>query len=285
MHTLWKGALSFGLVHLPVKMHSATEDKDITMKQIHRTCGSPISSLKFCKNCNKETTTEELVKGYEYQKEHYIFFDKNELDALLPESSKEIKILDFVDMDEIDPIYFQKTYYLSPDNKADRGYTLLMKALKTTSKIGICKVSIRAKSSLGAIRVINNCLVLETLYYSDEIRPVENVPNIQADPVVDPKELIMAQSIVQQLSVTFEPTKYQDDYRDQLMEVINKKIQGYEIQYTVNQPKNNVLDLMTALQASLEALDQSNIQPPAKKRGRPKKVKPQENTSDKSEVI
>jgi len=271
MHTLWKGALSFGLVHLPVKMHAATEDKDISMKQIHRACGSPISSLKFCKQCNNETGTEDLVKGYEYQKGQYILFEKDELEGLLPESIKEIKIMDFVNIDEIDPIYFQKTYYLSPDSSADRGYTLLMEALKTTSKIGICKVSIRAKSSLGAIRVVNNCLVLETLYYSDEIRPIQNVPNVQTDPVVDPKELVMAQSIVQQLSVTFEPTKYQDDYRNQLNDVINKKIQGDEIQYAVIEPKNNVLDLMSALQASLEALQQSDSKKPVKRRGRPKK--------------
>ncbi|MEK4252104.1 non-homologous end joining protein Ku [Paenibacillus sp. FSL W7-1287] len=272
MHTLWKGALSFGLVHLPVKMHAATEDKDISMKQIHRACGSPISSLKFCKQCNNETGTEDLVKGYEHQKGQYILFEKDELEGLLPESIKEIKIMDFVNIDEIDPIYFQKTYYLSPDSSSDRGYTLLMEALKTTSKIGICKISIRAKSSLGAIRVVNNCLVLETLYYSDEIRPIQNVPNVQTDPVVDPRELVMAQSIVQQLSVTFEPTKYQDDYRNQLNDVINKKIQGDEIQYAVIQPKNNVLDLMSALQASLEALEQSDSKKPVKRRGRPKKI-------------
>lgn len=271
MHTLWKGALSFGLVHLPVKMHAATEDKDISMKQIHRACGSPISSLKFCKQCNNETGTEDLVKGYEHQKGQYILFEKDELEGLLPESIKEIKIMDFVNIDEIDPIYFQKTYYLSPDSSSDRGYTLLMEALKTTSKIGICKISIRAKSSLGAIRVVNNCLVLETLYYSDEIRPIQNVPNVQTDPVVDPRELVMAQSIVQQLSVTFEPTKYQDDYRNQLNDVINKKIQGDEIQYAVIEPKNNVLDLMSALQASLEALQQSDSKKPVKRRGRPKK--------------
>ncbi|MEK4510149.1 non-homologous end joining protein Ku [Paenibacillus sp. FSL K6-2524] len=271
MHTLWKGALSFGLVYLPVKMHAATEDKDITMKQIHRTCGSPISLLKSCSQCNKDIKSEELVKGYEFQKNQYILFEKDELDQLLPDSHKEIKIMDFVSIDEIDPIYFQKTYYLSPDSRADKGYTLLMEALKTTSKIGICKVSIRAKSSLGAIRVINNCLVLETLYYSDEIRPIQEVPNIQTDPVVDPKELDMAQSIVQHLSVAFEPTKYKDDYRNQLNDVINKKIQGDQIQYSVIQQKNNVLDLMSALQASLDALDQSKNKKTIKPKGKQKK--------------
>ncbi|MEK4510818.1 Ku protein [Paenibacillus anaericanus] len=271
MHTLWKGALSFGLVYLPVKLHSATEDKDITMKQIHRICSSPISLHKTCNQCNKDVASEDLVKGYEFQKNQYILFEKEELDQLLPDSNKEIKIMDFVSIDEIDPIYFQKTYYLSPDSRADKGYTLLMEALKTTSKIGICKVSIRAKSSLGAIRVINNCLVLETLYYSDEIRPIQDVPNIQTDPVVDPKELSMAQSIVQHLSVAFEPTKYQDDYRNQLNDVINKKIQGDQIQYSVIQQKNNVLDLMSALQASLDALNQSKSKKTIKSKGKRKK--------------
>ncbi|OAB30299.1 Ku protein [Paenibacillus macquariensis subsp. defensor] len=271
MHTLWKGALSFGLVHLPVKMHAATEDKDITMRQIHRTCGSPISLLKSCTQCNQDIVTQDLVKGYEYQKNQYILFEKEELDQLLPDLNKEIKIMDFVNIEEIDPIYFQKTYYLSPDNRADRSYTLLMEALKTTSKIGICKVSIRSKSSLGAIRVVNNCLVLETLYYSDEIRVIQDVPNVQTNPVVDPKELAMAQSIVQLLSVAFEPTKYQDDYRNQLNDVINKKIQGEQIQYAVIQQKNNVVDLMTALQASIEALDHSKNKKTIKPKGKRKK--------------
>lgn len=182
--------------------------------------------------------------------------------------------MDFVNIDEIDPIYFQKTYYLSPDNRADRSYTLLMEALKTTSKIGICKVSIRSKSSLGAIRVVNNCLVLETLYYSDEIRPIQEVPNVQINPVVDPKELAMAQSIVQLLSAEFEPTKYQDDYRNQLNDAINKKIQGEQIQYTVNPQKNNVLDLMTALQASIEALNSTS-----KKSLKPKGKRKKEQTA------
>jgi len=271
MHTLWKGALSFGLVHLPVKMHAATEDKDITMRQIHRTCGSPISLLKSCTQCNQDIVIQDLVKGYEYQKNQYILFEKEELDQLLPDLNKEIKIMDFVNIEEIDPIYFQKTYYLSPDNRADRSYTLLMEALKTTSKIGICKVSIRSKSSLGAIRVVNNCLVLETLYYSDEIRAIQDVPNVQTNPVVDPKELAMAQSIVQLLSVAFEPTKYQDDYRNQLNDVINKKIQGEQIQYAVIQQKNNVVDLMTALQASIEALDHSKSEKTIKSKGKRKK--------------
>ncbi|AJS61451.1 DNA repair protein [Paenibacillus sp. IHBB 10380] len=271
MHTLWKGALSFGLVHLPIKMHAATEDKDITMRQIHRTCGSPISLLKSCTQCNQDIVTQDLVKGYEYQKNQYILFDKEELDQLLPELNKEIKIMDFVNIDEIDPIYFQKTYYLSPDNRADRSYTLLMEALKTTSKIGICKVSIRSKSSLGAIRVVNNCLVLETLYYFDEIRPIQDVPNVLINPVVDPKELAMAQSIVQLLSAEFEPTKYQDDYRNQLNDAINKKIQGEQIQYTVIQQKNNVVDLMTALQASIEALNNSTSKKTIKPKGKRKK--------------
>lgn len=274
MHTLWKGALSFGLVHLPVKMHAATEDKDISFKQIHRECGTPISSQKFCKQCNKVTDTQELLKGYEYQKDHYIFFEKEELDKLNAESVKEIKILDFVNIDEIDPIYFQKTYYLSPDGKADRGYALLLEAIRTTGKIGICKLSIRSKSSLAAIRVVNNCLVLETLFYSDEIRPIENVPNIQTNPIIDSRELLMAQSIVQQLSVSFEPTKYQDEYRNQLDNAISNKVQGKEIQYTVVQEKSNVLDLMSALQASLDSLTQGNTTKPAKRRGRPRKNQP-----------
>ena len=258
MHTLWKGAISFGLVHVPVKMYAATEDKDISMKYIHKVCGTPISYVRRCNHCEEDVEWEQIARGYEYEPGKFVLFEKEELDAL-SESSKEIKILDFVDLNEIDPIYFQKTYYLSPADTGANAYSLLLEALRQTGKIGIAKVSIRSKSSLAAIRVIQDCIAMETIFYPDEIRPVRQVPNLPENPAVNEKELTMAKMLIEQLSVPFEPDKYKDDYRENVMDMIKQKIAGEEIRVVPEQPKTNVIDLMAALQASLEAVKPSKV--------------------------
>ncbi|HEY0828747.1 MAG TPA: Ku protein [Bacilli bacterium] len=253
MHTVWKGAISFGLVHVPVKMFSATEDKDISMKFIHQDCGSPLSYVRSCPTCQKEVEWENISRGYEYEKGRYVVFHKEELEQLTAEANKEIRIMDFVNLDDIDPIYFQKTYYLAPSDTGSNAYSLLLEAMRSTGKIGISTVSIRSKSSLAAIRVIDNCIAMETIFYPDEIRGIQQVPNLPANPRVNDKELQMAQMLVSQLSVDFDPQKYEDNYRFQLMDLINKKIAGEEIKIAPEQRKTNVIDLMSALQASIEA--------------------------------
>ena len=278
MHTLWKGAISFGLVHVPVKMFAATEDKDISMKYIHKVCGTPISYVRRCNHCEEDVEWEQIARGYEYEPGKFVLFEKEELDAL-SESSKEIKILDFVDLNEIDPIYFQKTYYLSPADTGANAYSLLLEALRQTGKIGIAKVSIRSKSSLAAIRVIQDCIAMETIFYPDEIRPVRQVPNLPDNPAVNEKELTMAKMLIEQLSVPFEPEKYKDDYRENVMEMIQQKIAGEEIRVVPEQPKANVIDLMAALQASLEAVKPSKV--PAE-RGQPADAKPKTQKKPKA---
>jgi DNA end-binding protein Ku len=252
LHTVWKGAISFGMVHIPVKMHSAIEEKDISMKQIHKECGSNITTLRSCVNCNKEVAWDDIVKGYEYEKGKYVVFEKEELEELLQENTKEIKILDFVDLQEIDPIYFQKTYYLSPDTSTN-AYRLLYEAIRTSGKIGICKVSIRSKSSLAALRIIDKCIAMETIYYPDEIRSVEQVPNLEFKYEINENELRMAHMLINHLTKPFEATNYQDEYREQLISLIQKKIIGEEIHISKSENKTNVLDLMSALQASLNS--------------------------------
>lgn len=256
MHTVWKGAISFGLVHVPVKMFSATEDKDISMRMLHNRCSTPISYVRTCKTCNTEVDWEDIVRGYEYEPGRFVVFTKDELEQLAGEASKEIKILDFVNLEDIDPVYFQKTYYLAPTDTGANAYNLLLRALQETGKIGVATVSIRSKSSLAAIRVIGRCLAMETIYYPDEIRPVEQVPNLPEAVNVNEKELTMAKMLIEQLSVPFEPEKYTDEYRAAVMEAIRQKIAGQEVKVAPEQPKTNVIDLMSALQASLEAVKQ-----------------------------
>ncbi|GFN29823.1 non-homologous end joining protein Ku [Paenibacillus xylaniclasticus] len=257
MHTVWKGAISFGLVHVPVKMFTATEDKDISLRMIHKTCGSPISYVKSCPSCETEVAMDEIVKGYEFQKGQFVLLDKEELESIGGERSKTITILDFVALSDIDPIYFQKTYYLSPDQAGSNAYQLLLESMRQTGKIGIAKVSIRQKSSLAAIRVMENALVMETIYYPDEIRSVSQVPGLGEAKPINEKELMMAKMLIEQLSSPFEPEKYTDDYRAQLMELIQHKIAGEEVRIAPSAEQTNVLDLMAALQASLEAARQT----------------------------
>lgn len=254
MHTVWKGAISFGLVHVPVKMFSATEDKDISMRYIHKVCGSPLAYVRKCPSCEVEVQWEDITKGYEYEKGKFVLFEKEELEALNDASNRTITIIDFVDLTEIDPIYFQKTYYLSPDQAGGNAYQLLMKAMHDTGKIGIAKVSIRSKSSLAAIRVLEDCLSMETIFYPDEIRPVSQVPGLPENQNVNEKELTMAKLLIEQLSTPFEPEKYTDDYRNKLVELINHKVAGEEIKIAPAKPEANVMDLMAALQASIEAV-------------------------------
>lgn len=261
MHTVWKGAISFGLVHVPVKMFSATEDKDISLRYIHKECGSPLSYVRKCPVCDKEVAWEEIGKGYEYEKGKFVLFDKEELDQLTEESSKSISILDFVDLTEIDPIYFQKTYYLAPDQAGANAYRLLMEAMRQTGKIGIAKISIRSKSSLAAIRVLENCLAIETIYYPDEVRPASQVPNLPEAGVVNDKELEMAKMLISQLSTTFDAAKYTDDYRQRMLDLIAHKVAGEEFHIAPTRQENNVIDLMAALQASIEAVQHIPSEP------------------------
>lgn len=253
MHTVWKGAISFGLVHVPVKMFSATEDKDISMRYIHKTCITPLSYVRKCQTCEKEVEWEEISKGYEYEPGRFVIFEKDELETISGEANKEIKILDFVNLTDIDPVYFQKTYYLGPGDTGAGAYHLLLDSMRQTGKIGIAKVSIRSKSSLAAIRVIENCLAMETVFYPDEIRPISQVPNLPEKVTVNEREMEMAKMLINQLSTPFEPEKYKDEYRGRLLEAIEHKVAGEEVQSAPELQKTSVIDLMAALQASLDA--------------------------------
>ncbi|QJC51158.1 Ku protein [Paenibacillus albicereus] len=262
MHTVWKGAISFGLVHVPVKMFSATEDKDISLRMLHSVCGSPIAYVRECPTCDRKIEWDEIVKGYEVEKGRFVTFGKDELEQAAGEKSKTIQILDFVALEEIDPIYFQKTYYLSPDQAGGGAYSLLMEAMKQSGKIGIAKISIRSKSSLAAIRVLEDgCLAMETIFYPDEIRAVSQVPNLPGPAQVSEKELTMAKLLIDQLTTPFEPEKYTDDYRSAMHELIQAKIAGEDVTVAPRQEPGRVLDLMAALQASLESVKAPSAMP------------------------
>ncbi|WP_071459839.1 non-homologous end joining protein Ku [Bacillus massilinigeriensis] len=254
MHTMWKGSISFGLVNIPIKLHAATEDKDIKLRTLHKECHTPLKYEKVCPACDREIKAEDIVKAYEYTKGKFVVLDNKELENLRKENEeKAVEIIDFVNMEEIDPIYFNKGYYMSPNEGGGKAYSLLRKALQESKKVGIAKIIIRAKEQLAVIRVYENTLVMETIHFPDEVRKTADIPNVPPDDKVTQKELDTAILLIDQLTAEFEPRKYRDDYRASLMELIEAKRSGKEIVSVADrEPVSNVTDLMAALQASID---------------------------------
>lgn len=255
MHTVWKGSISFGLVNIPVKLHAATENKDIKLRQLHKECNSPINYQKTCPICDKEVKSEDIVKAYEYSKNKFVVLDDDELERLKKENEdKAVEIIEFVKLEEIDPIYFERSYFMAPDSGGGKAYALLRQALKTSGKIGVAKITIRSKEQLAIVRVHKDTLLMETIHFPDEVRNVAEVPNIPSVEIVQ-KELDTALMLIDQLTVEFNPEKYTDDYRTALLELIEKKKTGEK---TVSASEketvipSDMTDLMSALQASLD---------------------------------
>ncbi|GAA0286897.1 DNA end-binding protein Ku [Gracilibacillus halotolerans] len=271
MHTMWKGTISFGLVNIPVKLHSATENKDIPLKNLHKECQSPIKYEKVCPACDKEVTNDDIVKGFEYTTNKFVILEDEDLQSIRDEKQeKSVEIMDFIDLKEIDPIYFDRTYFLSPNEGGGKAYTLLREALKETGKIGLAKITIRSKEHLAVVRFYENTLVMETIHWPDEVRDYKDVPNVPEEAELVEKELETAKLLIDQLTTAFEPTKYKDEYRSALLDLIEQKKQGKEVA-TGKEPKkkDNVTDLMEALEKSLK---KSTKKTTAKKQTRKRKT-------------
>ncbi|WP_026584243.1 non-homologous end joining protein Ku [Bacillus sp. J33] len=273
MHTMWKGSISFGLVNIPIKLHAATEDKDIKLRNLHKECHSPIKYEKTCPVCEVEIKNEDIVKAYEYTKGKFVVLEDEDLEKLKQENEdKAVEIVDFVKMQEIDPIYFNRTYYMSPGDGGGKAYSLLRKALETSEKVGLAKIIIRSKEQLAVVRVYENTLVMETIHYPDEVRQAADVPNVPAEDKVTDKEIETAIMLIDQLTSEFQPEKYNDDYRTALLELIEAKRTGKDIVTPVEkEPATNVTDLMAALQASIDKTkpaDKEAAKKPAAKKKR-----------------
>lgn len=252
MHTMWKGSISFGLVNIPVKMFAATEDKDIRFRNIHKDCNTPIKYEHVCPHCEKKVGSDEIVRGYEYDPGRFVIIEDADLEAIRPDITKNVEIIDFVLLKDIDPIYFVKSYYLGPQDTGSKAYNLLREAMNRTGRIAVARIVIRDKESLAVVRVYKNVLVLETIYYPDEVRDVQQVPGVAENAKIVDAELNMATQLIDQLTHEFEPEKYRNDYRDKVLELIGRKAEGDEIVTRPEVKKTNVVDLMQALQASLQ---------------------------------
>jgi DNA end-binding protein Ku len=249
VRAIWSGTISFGLVSVPVRMFSATESKELRFHFLHKEDLTPIGYDKVRKDTGEHVDPDEIVRGFEIEKGRYVPIEDEDLDRLDIELTHSIDICDFVDLDEIDPIYFRKAYYLLPDDGAEKPYRLLVQALEDTGKVGIAKVVIRNKQHLAALRPYENVLLLETMYYSDEVRKPERVDG-KAE--LKKAEVEMAKSLVENLSDSFEPDKYDDKYRKELLDLIRKKAKGTKLPEPQAEEEAEVVDLMAALRESVE---------------------------------
>jgi DNA end-binding protein Ku len=249
MRAIWSGAISFGLVSVPVRMYSATESKELRFHFLHKKDLQPIGYDKVRKDTGRHVDPDDVVRGFEIEKGKYVPIEDEDLDRLDIELTHSIDICDFVDLDEIDPIYYRKAYYLLPQDGAEKPYRLLVRALDETAKVGIAKVVIRNKQHLAAVRPYDNVLLLETMYYADEVRKPERVNGRVR---VQKAEVDMAKSLVENLSDDFDPKKYDDTYRKELLALIRKKAKGAKLPEPQEEEEAEVVDLMAALRESVE---------------------------------
>ncbi|WP_366924752.1 Ku protein [Metallumcola ferriviriculae] len=258
MRSMWKGAVSFGLVNIPVKMYTATEIKNIKFNLLHKECKTPIQYHKVCPVCEKELSQDEIVKGFEYEKGKYVILEDEDFENLPLNTLKSIDILDFVNLNEIDPVYFMKSYFLAPGDYGEKAYQLLYTALEKTDKIAVAKVFLRSKESLAALRIYQEAIMLHTMFFPKEIRSVESLTELQQNIEVHENEIKMAVNLVNNLSASFNPEKYTSDYREAMMELIRSKIDKEEIATPARPQAPQVVDLMQALKQSVKAAKEEN---------------------------
>ncbi|HEV3472918.1 MAG TPA: Ku protein [Actinomycetota bacterium] len=253
MRPLWKGAITFGLISIPVRLYSAVQEKSLKFHLLHEADGGRIKYQRTCAKCGKEVTWDDIVKGYEYSKDHYVQFSDDELDAMDVDSIRAIDVVTFVPLEEIDPIYFNKTYYVAPEAAGLKAYRLLADALEAEGQVGVAKVALRDKEHLATVRLKDDVFVLETMHWPDEIREPE-FEELNKRVKVQDSEVKMARQLIQQLSDNFKPEMFQDEYRAKLEELVAKKVEGEEITVAPapEEEPTKVVDLMEALKASVE---------------------------------
>ncbi|MBA3291554.1 MAG: Ku protein [Actinobacteria bacterium] len=257
MRPIWKGSITFGLISIPVKLFSAVQEKGLKFNMLHdeEACpegGGRIKFKRVCSACEQEVVYDDIVKGYEYTSGHYVTFNQDELAALDVDSIKAIDVVSFVPLTDIDPIYFNKTYYVAPDATGIKAYKLLADALEAEGQVGIAKVALREKEHLATIRLKDDVFVLETMHWPDEIREGEFE---ELDKKIDVRdnEVKMARQLIQQLSGEFDPREFQDEYRLKLEELAKQKVEGQEVTVAAepDEEPTKVVDLMEALKASV----------------------------------
>jgi len=258
VRSMWKGSISFGLVTIPVKLYASTEAKDIRFNYLHDECQSRVEYRKWCPVHEREVSQDEIVRGYEYEKGQYVIVRDEELEGIPIAAARTLDIVDFVRLEQIDPIYFDKTYYLEPGEGGSKAYALLRRAMEETGRIAIARVVIRSKESLAAIRVFQNgVLALETMHFPEEIRSPVGLTGI-VEPELREQEMRMATGLIESLSGDFRPEKFRDEYREAVLGLIDAKVAGEEVVRLEQAPeRGRVVDLMEALRASIRQAEET----------------------------
>jgi DNA end-binding protein Ku len=264
---IWTGAISFGLVNVPVKLYTAVDRKTVRFNQLNSKTGNRIAQKRVDPHTGDEVPYEDIVKGYEIAPDRYVLIEPGDLEAIEPKKTRTVEIEDFVDLAEIDPIYYDHPYYLVPDKGADKAYRLLLDAMRETGKVALGRVVIRSKEYLVAVRPKGELLAMETMLFADEVVPPERLDDVLPGEVeAGERELNMAKQLVESLSGPFDPAKYADEYRDAVLKLIESKAEGKAIAVQPDEEPQPVPDLMAALEASIEAAKRNKPRKPAAKR-------------------
>jgi len=253
MQAIWKGSVAFGLVNIPVKAFVATDNHDVSFRQVHAADGGRIQYRKVCSVCGETVQAAQIAKGYETETGEMLVLDDADFKDLPVRTSHEIDVVEFVPAEQVDPILFERTYYLEPDSKSSKAYRLLREALRQTDRTAVVMVTLRQKTHLAALRVYQDVITLQTLLWPDEVRPA-SFPGLDEDAELRPQELAMAASLVESMASDFDPSEYTDEYRQAMLAMIEDKLQGGSGVVAAEEPaeaRSEVLDLMAALEASV----------------------------------
>ena len=277
---IWSGTISFGLVSVPVRMFTATESKELRFHFLDKRDLQPIAYEKVRRDDREPVDPDQVVRGFEIEKGRYVPLEDDDLDRLDIELTHSIDICDFVALDEIDPVFFRKAYYLLPDEGAEKPYRLLVRALDETRKVGVAKVVIRNKQHLACLRTFEDRLLLETMYYADEVRAPQSLDGDLGAARLQKPEVEMAKTLVENLTAPFDPNKYDDRYRKELFELLKAKAKGRKLPEPAEQEEAEVVDLMTALRESIQRTQKKTA--PTKKAAPQKKSAPKKKSAKKA---
>jgi DNA end-binding protein Ku len=281
--SIGSGAISFGLVSIPVKLYLAASSESPSFNLMHARCGNRIRQQRFCPACNTVVEREELIRGYEVSKDQYIQVTDEELKALEGEASEEIEIAEFVPLEKVDPIYFERSYYLGPDRGGEKAYRLLADTMAQVGKVALAKFVLRGKENLVIVRSARNGLVLHTMYFADEVRNFDEIAKGESAKISE-AESQLAVRLIEELSTgDFEPDKYEDEYSQRVLDLVDKKAEGQKITLAKPQPRRGqVIDLMAALKESLGKKAPKQKKPAVRaKSSEPEKVRKRADSSRK----
>ena len=264
MRAIWKGNISFALVSIPISLFSATRKNELSFHYLHKKDMSPVSYKRFCDAENSEVQWEELTRGYEYEKDQYIEITDEDLDKVDVPHTRTIQIQEFVDEGEIDPLYFDKPYYLEPQKGGERPYALMRDALAQSKKVGIAKVVLKSREHLAAVKAVGNMITLQTMRFAHEIVDASSL-NLPSKAEISKKEMDLANTLIDSMSDKFDPDRYKDDYHDKVLEIIRMKVDGVSPQAPVREGPGpaKVIDLMEVLKQSLSETKKSKVARPA----------------------